>query len=48
MTLFKHLFVNEDKIRAQLVQNMKTPKKKSRWQQRLEDMQKEQQAARRK
>jgi YidC/Oxa1 family membrane protein insertase len=48
MTLFKHLFVNEDKIRAQLVQNMKTPKKKSRWQQRLEDMQKQQQAARRK
>jgi hypothetical protein len=31
-----------------LVQNMKTPKKKSRWQQRLEDMQKQQQAARRK
>ena len=48
MTLFKHLFVNEDKIRAELVKNMKTPKKKSRWQQRLEDLQKQQQQARRK
>lgn len=42
MTLLKKWFVNEDKIRAQLVLNMKTPKKKSRWQQRLEDMQKQQ------
>ena len=48
MTLLKSWFVNEDKIRAQLLQNMKTPRKKSRWQQRLEDMQKQQQAARRK
>jgi YidC/Oxa1 family membrane protein insertase len=48
MTLFKHLFVNEDKIRAELVKNMKTPKKKSRWQQRLEELQKQQQQARRK
>ena len=47
MTLFKHLFVDEDKIRAQLLQNMKTPKKKSRWQQRIEEMQKRQNAARR-
>lgn len=46
MTAFKHLFVNEEKIRAQLLQNMKTPRKKSRWQQRLEEMQKQQQAAR--
>ncbi len=45
MTLLKKWFVNEDKLRAQLLQNMKTPKKKSRWQQRLEDMQKQQQAA---
>lgn len=44
MTLFKHWFVDEGKIRAQLLQNMKTPKKKSRWQQRLEDLQKQQQA----
>ena len=48
MTLFKHLFVNEDKIRAQLLANMKQPKKKSKWQQRLEDMQKQQQVARKK
>ncbi|MBL7941008.1 MAG: membrane protein insertase YidC [Flavobacteriales bacterium] len=47
MTAFKSLFVNEEKIRAQLLQNMKTPRKKSKWQQRLEDMQKQQQAARR-
>lgn len=46
MTMFKHLFVNEEKIRAELLKNMKTPRKKSRWQQRLEDMQKQQQAAR--
>lgn len=45
MTLLKKWFVDEDKLRAQLLQNMKTPKKKSRWQQRLEDMQKQQQAA---
>jgi len=48
MTVMKGWFVNEDKIRAELVQNMKTPKKKSKWQQRLDDMQKQQQAARRK
>jgi YidC/Oxa1 family membrane protein insertase len=48
MTVMKSWFVNEDKIRAELVQNMKTPKKKSKWQQRLDDMQKQQQAARRK
>jgi YidC/Oxa1 family membrane protein insertase len=47
MTAFKSLFVNEEKIRAQLLTNMKTPRKKSKWQQRLEDMQKQQQAARR-
>ncbi len=40
------MFVNEDKIRMQLLTNMKTPKKKSKWQQRLEDMQKQQQASR--
>ncbi|MBX2972063.1 MAG: membrane protein insertase YidC, partial [Flavobacteriales bacterium] len=48
MTVMKSWFVNEDKIRAELVQNMRTPKKKSKWQQRLEDMQKQQQAAKRK
>ncbi|HNU56976.1 MAG TPA: membrane protein insertase YidC [Flavobacteriales bacterium] len=44
MTVMKSWFVNEDKIRAELLTNMKTPKKKSKWQQRLEDMQKQQQA----
>jgi YidC/Oxa1 family membrane protein insertase len=48
MTLLKKLFVDEDKIRAELLANMKQPRKKSKWQQRLEDMQKQQQAARRK
>ncbi len=43
MTLLKHLFVDEDKIRARLLLNMKTPKKKSRWSQRLDDLQKQQQ-----
>ena len=47
MTVLKNWFVNEGKIRAQLLQNMKTPKKKSRWQQRLEDMQKQQAARKR-
>ncbi|MEO8590911.1 MAG: membrane protein insertase YidC [Flavobacteriales bacterium] len=46
MTVLKSWFVDEDKIRGQLLQNMKTPRKKSRWQQRLEDMQKQQQTAR--
>jgi YidC/Oxa1 family membrane protein insertase len=44
MTLLKHWFVDEEKIRAKLLLNMKTPRKKSRWAQRLEDLQKQQQA----
>jgi len=44
MTVFKRWFINEEKIRAQLLLNMKTPRKKSRWQQRLDDLQKQQQA----
>lgn len=47
MTVLKSWFVDEKKIRAQLELNMRTPKKKSKWQQRLEDMQKQQQARRR-
>ncbi len=43
MTVLKHWFVDEGKIRAQLLQNMKTPKKKSRWAQRLDELQKQQQ-----
>jgi YidC/Oxa1 family membrane protein insertase len=46
MTALKGWFVDEAKIRAQLERNMATPKKKSRWQQRLEDLQKQQQAQR--
>jgi len=47
MTVLKSWFVDENKIRAQLEVNMRTPKKKSRWQQRLDDMQKQQQARKR-
>lgn len=43
MTVLKHWFVDEGKIRAQLLLNMKTPKKKSRWAQRLDELQKQQQ-----
>ena len=43
MTLIKHWFVDEEKIRGRLLMNMKTPKKKSRWSQRLDDLQKQQQ-----
>ncbi|MBK8499496.1 MAG: membrane protein insertase YidC [Flavobacteriales bacterium] len=42
MTVLKSWFVDEEKIRDKLLMNMKTPKKKSRWQQRLEEMQKQQ------
>ena len=46
MTVFSRWFIDEEKLRAELLENMKKPKKKSRWQQRLEDMQKQQQGAR--
>ena len=46
MTVFKKWFVDEEKIRGQLLANMTKPKKKSRWQQRLEEMQKQQQKGR--
>ncbi|MEO8067359.1 MAG: membrane protein insertase YidC [Flavobacteriales bacterium] len=46
MTVFSRWFIDEGKLRAELLENMKKPKKKSRWQQRLEDMQKQQSAAR--
>lgn len=47
MTVLKSWFVDEDKIRLQLEKNMRTPKKKSRWQQRLDDLQKQQQGRKR-
>ena len=37
------LTVNQDKLRAQLLANMKQPVKKSKWQQRMEEMVKQQQ-----
>lgn len=46
MTVLKSWFVDEQKIRAQLELNMRTPKKKSKWQQRLDDLQKQQQQRR--
>jgi YidC/Oxa1 family membrane protein insertase len=43
MTVLKRWLIDEDKIRTQLLANMKKPRKKSKWQQRIEDMQKQQQ-----
>ena len=37
------LTVNQDKLRTQLLENMKQPVKKSKWQQRMEEMMKQQQ-----
>ena len=42
------LFVNEEKIRAKLIENWKKPVKKSSWQQRMEALAKQQQANARK
>ncbi len=44
MTLLSKWFIDEKKLRAELELNMRTPKKKSKWQQRMEDIQKQQQA----
>lgn len=44
MTVLGKWFIDEDKLRVELLDNMKKPRKKSKWQQRLEDMQKQQQA----
>ena len=44
MTLLSKFFIDEDKLRAELLTNMSKPKKKSKWQQRIEDMQKQQKA----
>ncbi|MBQ4357771.1 MAG: membrane protein insertase YidC [Paludibacteraceae bacterium] len=45
-TMLFRVFINEDKLRAQIQENRKNPKKmkKSKFMQRLEDMQKQQQA----
>jgi YidC/Oxa1 family membrane protein insertase len=47
MTVLGRFFIDEKKLRTELEHNMRTPRKKSKWQQRLEDIQKQQQAARR-
>ncbi|MBP7514192.1 MAG: membrane protein insertase YidC [Flavobacteriales bacterium] len=46
MTLLGRFFINEEKLREELLVNMSKPKKKSKWQQRIEEMQKQQQATR--
>ncbi|MBZ0205542.1 MAG: membrane protein insertase YidC [Flavobacteriales bacterium] len=45
MTVITKWFLDEDKLRAQLLANMKKPRKKSKWQQRMEEIQKQQQAS---
>lgn len=42
MLIIKRFFINEDKIKAKIELNVQNPKKKSSFQQRLEEMQKEQ------
>lgn len=44
MLIIKNRFIDEDKIRQQLQANKKKPKKKSKFQKRLEEMQKQQRA----
>ncbi len=44
MTVISRWFIDEDKVRAQLLANMKTPRKKSKWQLRMEEIQRQQQA----
>lgn len=47
MTVLSKFFIDEKKLRAELLANMSKPRKKSRWQQRIEEVQRQQQAARR-
>ena len=42
MLVIKHYFIDEDKLKAQIETYAKTPRKKSSFQQRLEEMQQEQ------
>jgi YidC/Oxa1 family membrane protein insertase len=48
MTVITKWFLDEGKLRAELLANMKKPRKKSKWQQRIEDMQRQQQQTARK
>lgn len=43
MLIIKRYFIDEDKILAEIDENVKNPKKKSAFQERLAEMQKEQQ-----
>lgn len=45
-TVITRWLMNEDKLRAELLANMKKPRKKSKWQLRMEEIQKQQQQAR--
>jgi YidC/Oxa1 family membrane protein insertase len=45
MTVITKWFLDEDKLRAELLANMKKPRKKSKWQLRMEEIQKQQQQA---
>lgn len=47
MTVMSKWFIDEDKLRAELMENMKKPRKKSKWQLRMEEIQKQQQQTRR-
>jgi len=46
MTVISKWLLNEDKLRVELLANMKKPRKKSKWQMRMEEIQKQQQATR--
>ncbi|MFT3886108.1 MAG: membrane protein insertase YidC [Flavobacteriales bacterium] len=46
MTVMSKWFIDESKLRAELMENMRKPRKKSKWQQRMEELQKQQQTAR--
>ncbi|MGB3867968.1 MAG: membrane protein insertase YidC [Flavobacteriales bacterium] len=45
MTVITKWFLDEGKLREQLLANMKKPRKKSKWQMRMEEIQKQQQAS---
>jgi len=42
MFIFRYA-INEDKLRAKMQENMKKPVKKSKWEQKMEELQKQQQ-----
>lgn len=46
MTVISRWFIDEEKVRAQLLANMQKPRKKSKWQLRMEEIQRQQQQAR--